>query len=280
MIIQITIEHKEGAMRLDGETRLIPILGDPIAQVKSPALLTESLAARGLNAIVPPCHASPADFAAVVAALKRLGNVDGLIITVPHKFAARDAADRLSDQAAFIGSVNVLRREADGRWFGDNCDGQGYLAGIRAAGGQLAGKSVLLVGAGGAGSAIAYEFLREGAARIAVHDADPGRRDDLIARLNGGFPGRASAGGPDPDGFDIVANATPMGMRADDPLPIRADRLVPGQFVADCVTRPEITPLLAQARGIGCRTMTGIGMFNGVAARMTAFFAETAGAPA
>lgn len=267
-------------MHLDGETRLIPILGDPIAQVKSPALLSDSLAARGLNAIVPPLHVAAAEFAEVVAALKRAGNVDGLVITVPHKFAAQAVCDRLTDQARFIGSANVIRREADGAWLGDNCDGQGYVAGIRAQGGRIEGASVLLVGAGGAGSAIAYEFLRQGAARIAIHDADAERRAGLVARLNQGFAGRATEGGSDPSGFDIVANATPMGMRAEDPLPVQAEALVPGQFVADCVTRPEITPLIAHARAIGCATMTGIGMFNGVSERMVAFFAEPALTPA
>ena len=69
-------------MRLDGETRLIPIVGDPIAQVKSPALLTEQLAGRGLNAIVPPAHVAPADFDGFVATMKRTQNVDGLVLTV------------------------------------------------------------------------------------------------------------------------------------------------------------------------------------------------------
>ncbi len=261
-------------MHLDGETRLIPILGDPIAQVKSPALLSEGLAARGLNAIVPPVHARPADFAAVVTGLKRVGNVDGLVITVPHKFTASEVCDRLSDAARFIGSVNVIRREADGTWFGDNCDGQGYVAGILERGGVVKGASVLLVGAGGAGSAIAYQFLREGAARIAIHDADIARRDGLIAKLNKGFAGRAGHGGDDPRGYDIIANATPMGMREGDPLPVRADALEPEQFVADCVTLPEITPLQDRARSLGCKTMTGIGMFDGVAERMVQFFAD------
>lgn len=267
-------------MRLDGETRLIPILGDPIAQVKSPALLGALLAGRGMNAIVPPCHVSADDFARVAASLKRIGNVDGLVITVPHKFAASAICDDLSDQARFIGSANVVRRGPDGRWYGDNCDGQGYLAGIRARGGQIEGRSVLLVGAGGAGSAIAYEFLGQGAARVAIHDADTARRDALVARLEAGFPGRASAGSDAPAGFDIIANATPMGMRPDDPLPVRAEALSPSQFVADCVTRPEITPLIAAARRIGCPTMTGLGMFEGVAERMVAFFAAPALTPA
>lgn len=261
-------------MQLTGETRLIPILGDPIGQVKSPALLSASLAERGMNAIVPPLHVGPADFTTVVAALKIVGNVDGLVITVPHKFAASAVCDRLTPQAHFIGAANVVRREGDGAWVGDNCDGQGYIAGIRQQGGPIEGKSVLLVGAGGAGSAIAYEFLREGAARIAIHDADEVRRDDLIARLNAGFAGRASVGSSDPSDFDIIANATPMGMRETDPTPVQADLLIGAQFVADCVTRPEITPLIAQARQCGCATMTGLGMFHGVADRMVDFFAD------
>lgn len=267
-------------MRLDGETRLIPILGDPIAQVKSPALLTEGLAARGLNVIVPPMHVRPAEFAATVQALKLIGNLDGLVITVPHKFAASAVCDSLSAPARFIGSVNVIRRGADGGWFGDNCDGQGYIGGIRAAGGLVEKAAVLLIGAGGAGSAIAYEFLRQGASHVAVHDADTTRRDTLIARLNDGFPGCARAGSDDPRGYDIIANATPMGMKAGDPMPVQADLLCPGQFVADCVTRPEITPLQAHARRIGCATMTGIGMFNGVAERMVDFYASRATVPA
>ncbi|MDO5631237.1 MAG: shikimate dehydrogenase [Paracoccus sp. (in: a-proteobacteria)] len=263
-------------MRLDGETRLIPILGDPIAQVKSPALLTAALAERGLNAIVPPVHVSAANFARVVAALKYIGNVDGLVITVPHKFTAASVCDRLTAQARFIGGANIIRREADGTWLGDHSDGQGYVAGIRAQGGNPEGRAVLLVGAGGAGSAIAYEFLRQNAREIAIHDADTARRDDLIARLNSEFPGRAHAGSTDPRGFDILANATPLGMRPDDPLPVQVDLLTPPQFVADCVTRPEVPPLIAAARQAGCATMTGLGMFNGVAERMVEFFAGTA----
>lgn len=263
-------------MNLDGETRLLPILGDPIGQVKSPALLTERLAQLGMNVIVPPVHVPAASFGAVCAGLKAIANVDGLVITVPHKFAATEVCDLLSDRAAFIGSANVIRRRDSGEWFGDNCDGQGYLAGIRDLGGAVEGRTVLLVGAGGAGSAIAYEFLAQGCARLAVHDADARRRDALIARLDARFPGRALIGSSDPSGFDIIANATPMGMQVDDPLPVDVDLLRPDQFVADCVTRPAITPMIAAARKRGCPTMTGLGMFNGVADRMVAFFANIA----
>lgn len=259
-------------MRLDGETGLIPIVGDPIAQVKSPALLTADLQGRDLNAIVPPAHVAPHDFGDFVGMMKRTQNVRGLVLTVPHKFAGIAYCDRLSERAAFVKAVNVLRRADDGLWEGDALDGEGYLAGIRKHGGAVEGRSVLLAGAGGAGSAIAFAFLDQGAARLAIHDADISRRDALVARLVTRFGDRAAVGDSDPSGFDIVANATPMGMRPDDPFPADVTRLEERQFVACCITRPEVSPLIAAARERGCATMTGLGMFHGVADRMVDFF--------
>jgi shikimate dehydrogenase len=247
---------------LDGETRLIFIVGDPIAQVKSPAALTRILKARGVNALVLPAHVAAADFATFMTAARSIQNLDGIVVTVPHKIAALDFCDTASERARFAGSANVLRRRADGRWTGDNTDGQGYLDGIAAQGFDVAGKSALLVGAGGAGSAIAYEILLRGAAVLRVHDIDTARRDRIVGRLAEGFPGRVSIGDADPSGVDLVANATPLGMREGDPLPVDVHNLRPSQFVADVITRPEISPLVAEARRLGCRTMPGTGMFD------------------
>jgi shikimate dehydrogenase len=259
-------------MRLDGETRVILIAGDPIGQVKSPALLSARLAERGANALVIPAHVRAADFPVFAREVKRMRNLDGLILTIPHKFAALEQCDRLSERARFVGSANVIRRAADGAWEGDNCDGEGYLAGVKRAGFEVRGKAVLVVGAGGAGSAIAYAFLEHGAARVAVHDADGGRRDALIGRLTAKFGDRAEKGSADPRGFGIVANATPMGMAPGDPYPVEIGHLNGGQFVACVITRPEVSPLVAHARSIGCGTMTGLGMFEGVADRMVEFY--------
>ena len=154
------------------------------------------------------------------------------------------------------------RRGADGRWRGDNTDGQGYLDGIAARGLDVAGKTTLLVGAGGAGSAIAYEILARGAAHLKVHDIDAARRERVIGRLAERFPGRVGPGETDPTGVALVANATPLGMREGDPLAVDVARLVPTQFVADVITKPDPSPLIAAARRIGCATMPGAGMFN------------------
>lgn len=247
---------------LTGETRLFYIVGDPIAQVKSPPALTAILVARGVNALVVPAHVAPADLDGFVTAAKATQNVGGIVVTVPHKIAALAHCDEPSERARFAGSTNVIRRGDDGLWRGDNTDGQGYLDGIEARGFDVRDKTALLVGAGGAGSAIAYEILARGAAHLRVHDIDAARRDRIVTRLSERFPGRASIGDADPSGIDLVANATPLGMRPGDPLPVDVAKLVPTQFVADVITRPEVSPLIGEARRIGCATMPGSGMFD------------------
>lgn len=249
-------------VELNGETLLYPIAGDPIAQVKSPGLLTGILRTRGVNALVVPAHVAPADYAAFVGSMKAMNNVGGLIATVPHKQATLGFCDHPTERAQFAGSVNVMNKRADGSWRGDNTDGQGYMNGVAACGFEISGKRALLVGVGGAGAAIAYEILARGAAYLAIHDVDSTRRDATIARLAERFPGQVGIGSPDPTGFDFIGNATPVGMRAGDPLPIEADKYESHQFVADSITKPEITPQLEIAQAKGCSIMPGAGMFN------------------
>ncbi|GGD25198.1 shikimate dehydrogenase family protein [Sinisalibacter lacisalsi] len=245
----------------NGETLVVPIVGDPIAQVKSPGLLTARFAAMGENVVVVPAHVVPAAFDTFMAGLVATRNVPGLVITVPHKQAALGHCAALTERARMAASVNVMRRGEKG-WIGDNTDGMGYVEGILAAGGAVGDKRVLLIGAGGAGSAIAFEFLVRGAASLAIHEIDIARRDALIARLETMFPGRVSVGSADPTGFDIIANATPLGMRAGDPLPVEVDKLSEGQFAACPITRPARSPFIEAAAAKGCLTMPGLGMFK------------------
>lgn len=250
------------ALHLDGETRIYLIVGDPIAQVKSPADLSRIMAERGANALVIPAHVAAGDFDAFMQSVGRMRNLDGIVVTVPHKAAALAWCGMASDRAKGAGAANILCRQADGSWWGDHTDGRGYMDGIAARGFEPKGKRALLIGAGGAGSAIAFEILARGAGQLGVHDIDKGRRDALVDRLSIRFPGRVGAARPDPRGYDLIANASPLGMRAGDPLPVDPDLLMPGQFVADAVTKPAITPLIEAARAKGCATMPGSGMFD------------------
>lgn len=261
-----------------GATRVLYIVGDPIAQVKSPRGITAALRERGADAVVVPAHVRPADLPVFLDAVRRQVNCDGVIVTVPHKFDAAALCHSVSARARSIGAVNVMRRDAEGRWFGDMCDGEGYVAGLRQAGCAPAGLRALLVGAGGAGSAIAHALVEAGVAALDLHEADAARREALAAKLRAYSPLVPGTGSADPTGYGLVINATPMGMRPADPLPVDVQRLEPGTFVGDVVTQPAETPLIAAARAQGLATMTGIGMFEAVGQRIVDFYLEAVAA--
>lgn len=256
---------------LSGETFVVPIVGDPIAQVKAPDGITRLFAERHRNAVVIPLQIASDDLDNLVRSLAPSASVGGIIATVPHKFGLAAQCATLTDRARFLGSVNVARRNPDGSWHGDQVDGAAYVAAILASGGDPAGRRVLQVGAGGAGSAVALALLEAGAAELALHDADPVRRDGLISRLRSRFGDRVVVGSGDPTGFDIVAHATPMGMRADDPYPVDVQGLKPDTFVADVVTKPAVPALIRAARDLGCGTSTGADMFAAVAVLIVDF---------
>jgi len=256
---------------LDGATRLVAIIGDPIAQVKSPSGVTLSLIDRGCNAVVVPVHVTSADLTQFVNGASLARNLDGIIVTVPHKFDVYHLCATATPRAHFLRAVNLLRRNDDGGWHGDHADGVGFVEGIRKAGCRTEGRRALLVGAGGAGSAIALALLEAGVVELAIHDGDASRRDALIGRLRERHGHRVVVGNADPRGFAIVVNATPSGMRDGDPLPVDVNQLSADAFVGEVITVPAVTPLLAAARARGCGTQTGTGMFEAVCEHIVDF---------
>ncbi|MGL4637499.1 MAG: shikimate dehydrogenase family protein [Beijerinckiaceae bacterium] len=255
---------------LNGATRLFPVVGDPIAQVQSPAGVTRAFQERGLNAICIPMQIAPAEWQGYIATMRAMKNVDGFIVTIPHKFAAFESCDTVSERAQFLRTVNTIRKMPDGSLHGDMFDGLGFVEACRANGCVFEGRRALLVGTGGAGTAIAHAVALAGVAHLTQADIDTARRDDLVSRLqSAGF--YVSAGSNDATGMDIVLNATPMGMRPDDPLPVMEGSLRAGQFVGDVVTKPEVPRLIAEARAIGLATSNGFAMFEKVRDLMVAF---------
>ena len=245
-----------------GATRLIFIVGDPIAQVKSPQGVTPVLRNRGADVLVVPAQVPANALADFVATARQMGNVDGIIVTLPHKFAALALCDAVSPRAAAIGAVNLMRLTPSGGWYGDMQDGLGHVAALRQHGCEPAGQRALVIGAGGAGTAIAFALAEAGVCALAIHDTCTDRRDNLIRKLKAHCPVVPELGSSDPTGFDLVVNATPMGMQPGDPLPISVQRLAATTFISDVVTMPAVPPLIAAARKRGCPTMTGTGMFQ------------------
>ncbi|MCK9894748.1 ThiF family adenylyltransferase [Frankia sp. AgB32] len=246
---------------ISGVTRLYAVIGDPVAQVRAPSLLNPLFAQLGHDAVLVPVHARPADFATVLAGLAATANLDGVLVTIPHKVAACALAAERSTAARISGSANVLCRAPGGGWRADNFDGSGFVRGLAAAGHWVRGARVALLGAGGAGSAIAVALLDAGCASLAVHDPDQARCADLVRRLEAHWPGRTRlAATPATRDVDLAVNATPLGLRPDDPLPLRPEELPAGCVVADIIMKPARTRLLAAAERLGLPTQPGLPM--------------------
>ncbi len=246
---------------ISGTTRLYAVIGDPVAQVRAPSLLNPLFARLGQDAVLVPVHARPADFATVLAGLAATANLDGVLVTIPHKVAACALATERSTAARISASANVLRRAPGGGWRADNFDGAGFVRGLAAAGHPVRGRRVALLGAGGAGSAIAVALLDAGCARLAVHDPDQAKCTDLVRRLDAHWPARAEhAAAPATRDADLAVNATPLGLRPDDPLPLRPEELPAGCVVADIIMKPARTRLLAAAEQLGLPTQPGLPM--------------------
>ncbi|MEW1634670.1 shikimate dehydrogenase [Streptomyces sp. NPDC093801] len=265
--------HPAAGIPVSGTTRLYAVLGDPVAQVRAPSLMNPLFAELGIDAVLVPVHVRPEHLERVVRGLQRVENLDGMFVTVPHKVAVRRLADRCGPTVDVVGSANVLRREPDGSWLAENFDGSGFVSGLVGAGHDPRGRRVALVGAGGAGSAVAAALLAAGADRLALYDTDAATLGALAARLEAHWPGRVRAlPGPDLRDADIAVNATPLGMRPDDPLPFPLDALPAGAVVADVVMKPHETRLLREAAALGHPVLHGIHMLEGQLNSYRAFF--------
>ncbi|WP_066454008.1 shikimate dehydrogenase family protein [Castellaniella caeni] len=248
---------------INGNTRLFAIVADPIAQVRTPQVLNAYFEARALDAVLVPVHVAPEGLAAVVEGFRRTRNLDGFIVTVPHKTAVAALCDALGPAAQATGSVNTVRRDPDGRLVGDMFDGAGFVQGLRTQGHDPAGRRCLLLGAGGAAGAIAFSLAQAGAAQVVVANRTRAKADAVVQRVRQAFPqADIQAGDADPQGYDVVVNATSLGMKPDDPLPLAIDRLQPHTLVAEIIMKPELTPLLAQAQAHGCPVHFGRHMLD------------------
>ncbi|MBP8297023.1 MAG: shikimate dehydrogenase [Burkholderiales bacterium] len=260
-------------VRITGATRLYAIVGDPIAQVRSPEVFTGRFAAAGIDAVLVPVHVPAAGFDVIIPALLALGNLDGVLVTVPFKARMVQFASRLGPAAACIGAVNALRREADGTWSADMFDGAGFVRGAEAKGQRLRGRRVLQFGAGGAGSAIACALAEAGVASIRIADPEAGRVEALAAALRGAFPDcDIAAATAQRSDVDMVVNASPVGMRAGDGLPGDIGALSAGTLVGDVVVSETPTPLIALAQRQGCSWVSGRDMHSGQIDAIMGFF--------
>jgi shikimate dehydrogenase len=262
---------------VSGKTRLFGIVGHPIEQVRSPEMFTAEFRRRQRDAILVPMHVLPEDFDACLSSLMRVRNLDGLVFTIPFKTRASGLTRELGEQARAVGAVNALARLPDGHWRADIFDGIGCVEAFHRRGIGFEGRCVQLLGAGGAGSAIAVAVAGERPRLLRLFDVDAARAEALAARVARTHPGVALSVGlanaaDIASAVDILINATPVGMLEDSRLPVPLDLLPSGLVVMDAIVKPERTPLLALAEQCGCTTIRGREMMRGQIARMVDFF--------
>lgn len=246
---------------ISGTTKLIAHLGYPTATFKAPMIYNPYFATRGIDAVVVPMGCKGEDYPAFLRLVFRLSNIHGALVTMPHKVTTIALLDEVLTTAKVAGSCNAVRLGPGGTLVGDMFDGEGFVRGVLRKGRTLAGARALVVGCGGVGSAIAASLAKAGVGKLGLFDAHLPMMEGLAQRLRTHYPRlEVAAGSADPAGFDVVVNATPLGMKDGDPLPMDVARIAPSTFVGEVVMKQEITPFLAAARARGCSYQIGTDM--------------------
>ena len=246
---------------ISGKTTVIAHLGYPTEAFKAPMIYNPWFDHAGIDAVVIPMGVKVDDYAAFLRPLFTMTNLRGALVTMPHKVSTVAMLDEVTPTARIAGACNAILKRPDGSLLGDMFDGAGFVRGVARKGKVLAGARALVVGAGGVGSAIAASLAAAGIAGIGLFDAHGTAADALGNRLKEHYPKLAvRTGSSDPEGYDVVVNATPLGMKPGDPLPVDVAKIAPNTFVGEVVMKEEYTPFLRAAMEKGCPIQVGTDM--------------------
>jgi shikimate dehydrogenase len=248
---------------ITGTTRLYAIIGDPIAHVRTPMAFNDYFSARNIDAVCVPVQIGRDDLPRGWAGLKSIINLDGFIVTAPHKAEAAALCDKLEGDAVHTRVVNAVRREPDGSFSGTLLDGRGFVSGLIKQGHQVKGRRLYTAGAGGAGTALAYALADAGAAALTIHNRTRSRAEKLVADVRAAYPDiEVRVGTADASRHDIVVNATSLGLKPDDGHAFDLASADPTALVAEVVMKPDMTPLLIAAEKRGHAIHFGIHMLE------------------
>ncbi|GJH32124.1 ThiF family adenylyltransferase [Paraburkholderia hospita] len=246
---------------ISGKTTLVAHIGFPTESFKSPMIYNPWFEQKGIDAVVVPMGVKAEDYEQSFKSIFRFTNLRGALITMPHKVTTVGLVDEVTPAVRIAGACNAVLKRPDGTLLGDQFDGAGFVRGVLRKGRQLKGARVLISGSGGVGSAIAASLAAAGVGELALYDARNESAEGLGQRLREHYPAlTVRTGSKDPDGYDVVVNATPLGMKEGDPLPFDVARISPTCFVGEVVMKSEYTPFLRAAREKGCEVQVGTDM--------------------
>jgi shikimate dehydrogenase len=246
---------------------VLGVLGYPIGHTLSPLMHTTAAQYHSLDLTYLAFSVVPADLPAALAGVKALG-FRGLNLTIPHKEAAIQLVDELTEEARLIRAVNTIVL-TENKLIGDNTDGRGFIMSLeKDVGERVKDKNILLLGAGGSARAIAVHLALAGAGKIVIANRTLSRAQELVSYLHDAFPSLVIQAlplkyemlTPYLEEAEIIINTTSVGMKPTDDLIVPAECLKPYHLVCDIVYRPLHTPLLQAARARGARTLGGLGM--------------------
>ena len=246
---------------ISGKTTLIAHLGYPTEAFKAPMIYNPWFDSKGIDAVVVPMGVKPEDYPVTLKQIFKLTNLRGALVTMPHKVTTVGLMDEVTPTAQVAGACNAILRRPDGTLLGDQFDGAGFVRGVMRKGVRLGGARVLVSGTGGVGCAIAASLAAAGVAEMSLYDNYDASSQALAGRLREHYPQLVvKTGSNDPAGFDLIVNATPLGMKDGDPLPFDIARIAPSTFVGEVVMKQTITPLLAAVQAKGCPIQVGTDM--------------------
>ena len=252
---------------IQGTTDVYLIPGDPVEQVRAPEVFNLIFRTLGINAVLVPVHVTAGDIEAFVRAAFLAKNIKGMFLAIPHKALVMGLLSRCNDYGRVAGAVNGIRRNPDGELEGGLFDGKGCVSALDYFGVAYAAKRVLILGAGGGASAIAASLAIAGGhapAEIALYDPVPGKAQAVAAHIaeaaQAGASRMLAAASSDPAGYDVVVNASPLGLRSTDPLPCDVSRLEPHAAVLDILMKNQPTPLVRAVRARGLVAQPGFEM--------------------
>ena len=251
---------------VDGNSRVFGVIAHPVTHVRAPMVFNPRFVAAGLGHIMVPIDAPPESLESIIRGLQNMPNFGGLAVTIPHKLAMAKLCDDLGTVAQLTGAVNAVRFDRDGRLYGDNFDGAGFVAGCRGNGFEVTGKTVLMLGAGGAARAIAAALCEAGVGQLTIANRNLANAQQLVDLLvtDVGFTNVTAQPLAETDGagVDMIINSTSLGLHADDPMPLALDHVSKDTVIAEIIMVPAETKWLQDAARRGLAVHYGRHMLD------------------
>lgn len=258
---------------INAQTRSLWMLGHPVTQTVSPTLFNHAFTAAQENLAMLAMDVPPAQLGSALQVLRHADNLLGCVLTIPHKFPAVQYMDVLSERSQALGLVNIVRKTLRGLE-GDALDGQGFVGAIAQHGYSMQNLSVLIIGCGGAGASSAWDALASGASCVGLFDSDKTRQQTLASVLQERFGTQRVQVLQRPVGdWSCLLNASPLGMRQDDALPMPLDDAMSGAVLVDATTPAQPSRWLLQGQQRGHPVISGTDFTRGQVLAIAKFFA-------